>query len=1151
MAVRKSAPRVQENGRVTGTGNVELRGAYSEIFFAFSQAYSPGDAVPYTIVGGGKIEVGDGTYLDEDTFRRDTVWSTTDNPQNSTATAGVAKIAFDTNTDVLIFNAAHPWSILQTNTDGTLANASPFRRTIALPTIDAMQAADGLEDKDAVFVLETGRWYYWDEGNATSPDDENSFSSDNYDDGLWLIVGDNIGTITVDSATGGDSKIDLFSAKKGSNPNNFFRLLTEASASAMHWAARLGQSSVTNFLSMYSQGTAADRIEAHKPLVLPSATDSTSFVTRTLAWLSGVSRLGLQMAGGGYREVALTKGGYIVADVIDIYALKQIDAGAVSLSDGDRAVVRGTNTSSGSSVITNSGNSSALVYYWNSTSSTTADDINVVRPAVGAAASGNGRWLILKADITRTMTSGDASPTVAGCEWLITAGTTAITDFDDAYEGQIVTIQRGAADIVITHDGTKIDLGGANLTLKAANPTLTLINIAGVWRPFGGGIQGNALDLTMSNLASLTEAQSLAARLKLLSQFNHTFVATDPQFGTITGNDPCDNLLAAIAAAPAVGVTRIILPKNTSTGVWIMSKTVSWGSRIHVTGNGQEATICKRTGNYGHTFVIGASGSSDAYCSGLHDIWAYHDHGNGFLAPLDATTWTNAVSYTDSNGIASTHLMLYHPTHCQFSNLFLNLLPYQVYCWGGDKSTFRNIVTSAFRHPTTTARQEGIAGLVLDYNSSINAKWATDHSFYECQFGGTNLLISQNPGLTDDYGGGHTSAGDVVNAGPTDNVLIKAAENIEFNGGYIGTARNAGVSFMAQSGISCQGFSFTSVRFDHCKEAQIMFDTASAGDFARQININGCIFNSQGNSKRGIYAKTVSGNLSVCELTITGNSFNSQLSAPITINSARNVTISGNSAKNWNSSNWYSADATQNCGVYVASTAVTVTVVGNTLGGDNDGANSGSNYCVNKVYAVDASASSLVCFANGGYVTGAELAGSYSRVNLPVSGGGTNAVVVGEGSSADVSLGLRSKGSGEVFLESNTRGRIATFNAPGTLATSWLFYGAAAGNALVASVLSSDTNVNIEFRPKGSGVFNVATGGYAIGGTTVLTGVQTGWGTPTGTLTRSVLAAYAGNTHSGTYDQTKVQALDDAVKAASQALAALITDLKAGKMPAS
>lgn len=57
-------------------------------------------------------------------------------------------------------------------------------------------------------------------------------------------------------------------------------------------------------------------------------------------------------------------------------------------------------------------------------------------------------------------------------------------------------------------------------------------------------------------------------------------------------------------------------------------------------------------------------------------------------------------------------------------------------------------------------------------------------------------------------------------------------------------------------------------------------------------------------------------------------------------------------------------------------------------------------------------------------------------------------------------------------------------------------------------------------------------------------GATATWGAPTGTVSRTALAAYAGQTVSNPPTQAEVQALDDAVKALSQHVVALITDLR-------
>jgi len=56
---------------------------------------------------------------------------------------------------------------------------------------------------------------------------------------------------------------------------------------------------------------------------------------------------------------------------------------------------------------------------------------------------------------------------------------------------------------------------------------------------------------------------------------------------------------------------------------------------------------------------------------------------------------------------------------------------------------------------------------------------------------------------------------------------------------------------------------------------------------------------------------------------------------------------------------------------------------------------------------------------------------------------------------------------------------------------------------------------------------------------------KSGWGSPSGTLSRAAYASYAGQTVSNPPTQAQMQALDDAVKALSQRVAALLTDLHA------
>jgi len=80
-----------------------------------------------------------------------------------------------------------------------------------------------------------------------------------------------------------------------------------------------------------------------------------------------------------------------------------------------------------------------------------------------------------------TFTSADATPSVAGGEGFITAGTTAITDFDDGVVGQ--TIKVSAASSITITDGSPIELLGSVNFAMVSGDTLTLhMFVDQIWR---------------------------------------------------------------------------------------------------------------------------------------------------------------------------------------------------------------------------------------------------------------------------------------------------------------------------------------------------------------------------------------------------------------------------------------------------------------------------------------------------------------------------------------------------------------------------------------------------------------------------------------------------------------------------------------------
>lgn len=156
-----------------------------------------------------------------------------------------------------------------------------------------------------------------------------------------------------------------------------------------------------------------------------------------------------------------------------VAALIAVDPVATGIIDGAKAMVLGNDAL---------GDCVPFVVEWAASSSATHDAYAVFRPSSGDASTGNGRWLRVAANPSAAFTGSDATPSIANGNYFVTAGSTPITDFDDAHENQLFTVRRGDADIVITHDDTKIDCGGANLILTAGRPTALFLHVNGVHR---------------------------------------------------------------------------------------------------------------------------------------------------------------------------------------------------------------------------------------------------------------------------------------------------------------------------------------------------------------------------------------------------------------------------------------------------------------------------------------------------------------------------------------------------------------------------------------------------------------------------------------------------------------------------------------------
>ena len=106
---------------------------------------------------------------------------------------------------------------------------------------------------------------------------------------------------------------------------------------------------------------------------------------------------------------------------------------------------------------------------------------------------------------TVTFTSADATPTIRESETFITAGTTAITDFNNGEVGDVIQIL-GASTITITHNANISLNNQVDFAMLAGDSlTLTMFNDQ-VWEETGRSYANEAIELTTTK--TVTEGEN-------------------------------------------------------------------------------------------------------------------------------------------------------------------------------------------------------------------------------------------------------------------------------------------------------------------------------------------------------------------------------------------------------------------------------------------------------------------------------------------------------------------------------------------------------------------------------------------------------------------------------------------------------------------
>jgi len=215
----------------------------------------------------------------------------------------------------------------------------------------------------------------------------------------------------------------------------------------------------------------------------------------------------------------------------------------------------------------------------------------LVRSANGGPRKTLSQWLatlqnsIELEDLAETFTSGDATPDVSGSAKWITAGSTAITDFDGGTEGQVIHVYRGDSDIVITDNGNIDPIIAGNLTLSATKPSASFRLDAGVWKQVSeSGAQSAAmapvvqaatlaLGRTAFGVPGLADSNVFTGAV---DRFKRIFLSAADSVWNLASNT-----LAALIYFSSGGTVSVAASKQLDVLHWTQTLTVDSGGLVH------------------------------------------------------------------------------------------------------------------------------------------------------------------------------------------------------------------------------------------------------------------------------------------------------------------------------------------------------------------------------------------------------------------------------------------------------------------------------------------------------------------------------------------------------------------------------------------
>ena len=454
----------------------------------------------------------------------------------------------------------------------------------------------------------------------------------------------------------------------------------------------------------------------------------------------------------------------------------------------------------------------------------------------------------------------------------------------------------------------------------------------------GGSYYLDAADTTSADNGGTVIVSADGGRWKLAK----TTSISVRQFGA-KGDGVTNDTAAIQACATAVGYGgTMLLP----TGTYFVSATITLRGATKLLGDGVEATIVKRTGDYGDTFVCGTSADQSEPARSFEARKIRFQHSDPYVS--GSLTMPNKATY-------GSHLRIYGAQEAIIEDCWFWRLPYNVVFEGGSWVKVIRCQFLGVFDASTPATQEGLAQLYAK-RSSIHGN-PTTWVVTGCNFLGATIQRNITYAATS----GSAVVNRIDTIGSQFGFFIDGLEDADISGNYFGGQSVAELGVVNAAGGGVIDIRISRNFFDGISlGAGILFAPSVSGTLSLAVTIDHNIFT---DNLHAVFINQNAGDglASVVNLSMTGNIALSGIGTQLVLAGARGFTATGNSISDYNKHAISTTDPVYTAGIWAYSVSANGTIQNNTLGG---GGNSlindiGANFCYSGVL-VDSALTSVV-----------------------------------------------------------------------------------------------------------------------------------------------------------------------------------------------